>query len=148
MKTCRSCGERKPFVGFYPSKLGSNGLRSKCNLCEAAKNKENPAMQREYSKRFREKKRLTDPKYRSTQHLARRYGLTPVDWDALFNAQGRSCAICKTTTGQFHTDHDHVSGAVRGVLCAQCNHMLGNAKDSVAVLAGAIAYLQNERKSA
>jgi len=40
-------------------------------------------------------------------------------------------------------DHDHKTGFIRGLLCHQCNVMLGAARDNVAVLASAIRYLQN-----
>jgi hypothetical protein len=39
-------------------------------------------------------------------------------------------------------DHDHVTGAVRGLLCSNCNLVLGYACDDVTVLQKAIGYLR------
>ena len=66
--------------------------------------------------------------------LKRHYGLTPDEWDALFLLQGFCCAVCKTLTpgrknGQWSTDHCHVGGKVRGILCNGCNLALGHVKD-------------------
>jgi hypothetical protein len=38
-------------------------------------------------------------------------------------------------------DHDHATGMWRGYLCQRCNHLLGNARDSIDVLEAAIRYL-------
>ncbi len=61
--------------------------------------------------------------------LRRNYGISLVEWDALFEAQIRRCAICgsasPSSTKGWHTDHDHVSGKVRGILCHPCNTTLG-----------------------
>lgn len=44
---------------------------------------------------------------------------------------------------QGHVDHDHATGAIRGVLCSACNHTLGMAKDSEEVLLGLVEYLNS-----
>jgi hypothetical protein len=63
----------------------------------------------------------------------------------MFAAQGYRCAICGADkpggTGRWHTDHDHVTGTVRGVLCHKCNIGIGMLGDSPALLRAAIAYL-------
>jgi len=60
-------------------------------------------------------------------------------------AQGGVCAICAKAcvTGQnLSVDHDHVTGANRGLLCRKCNMALGIFKDSKAKLARAMTYLE------
>ena len=73
-----------------------------------------------------------------------RYGITREQKYALLKQQGDRCSICKTrNSGKFdwHTDHDHITNTVRGILCLNCNHLLGKAKDSLKILLAAAAYL-------
>lgn len=67
----------------------------------------------------------------------RKYGLTEEQLCALESIT--ECAICGGPAE--HIDHDHETGAIRGVLCLNCNAVLGHAHDDVNVLAKAIAYL-------
>ncbi len=70
------------------------------------------------------------------------YGIDDADWQGLLEAQDGRCGICGEQPG--HTlcvDHDHVTGRVRGLLCRECNHMLGNARDNIATLHAAVSYL-------
>jgi hypothetical protein len=79
------------------------------------------------------------------QRLRYLYGTTPEEVDQIFNRQEDSCAICRTSEPSghgWHVDHDHASGVIRGVLCMQCNLLLGNARDSVSILLHAAAYLE------
>lgn len=41
----------------------------------------------------------------------------------MLKTQGGGCAICRKPPKKLrlHIDHDHVSGKVRGLLCARCN---------------------------
>ena len=76
--------------------------------------------------------------------LRRQYGLTLEDYDALAAAQGRVCAICRKpelSSRRLHVDHDHTTRKVRGLLCGNCNRMLGLAKDKPEILRAAIEYL-------
>ena len=54
--------------------------------------------------------------------------------------------ICEQITENFHTDHDHLTDKVRGLLCSQCNMGLGSFKDNKLILFNAIKYLESERE--
>lgn len=79
-------------------------------------------------------------------NLWRNYKITPEEYDAQFEAQHGMCALCgihQDDTGTFHVDHCHDTGQLRGLLCGECNLMLGKSKDNVSVLARSISYLTN-----
>lgn len=79
----------------------------------------------------------------------KRFGGVEV-FDALYQAQGGKCAICETDKGsstgkdgrRLAVDHCHATGAVRGLLCGNCNRMLGLVKDSPELLRKAAQYLE------
>lgn len=78
---------------------------------------------------------------------AKAYGISREEYKKLFEAQGGRCKCCgKAYQGtESHpdlvVDHDHATGAVRGLLCPDCNKGLGSFKDSKEALLGALAYL-------
>lgn len=60
----------------------------------------------------------------------RLYNLTQEQYDALWNATQGHCPVCgklfaNTPNRHDVIDHDHVTGHVRGLLCAACNYALG-----------------------
>lgn len=78
------------------------------------------------------------------------YGLTLYQYKQLLVSQRSACAVCgcgeikwKTDLRRdgWHIDHDHETGAVRGILCPPCNLMIGYAKDRPHVLIAAAEYL-------
>lgn len=85
-------------------------------------------------------------KSKRKSHLKIEHGMTPEQYEALWEKQGKKCAICKRTESEagarFHVDHDHSSGVRRGILCPKCNHALGLFGDSVEVMKNAISYLE------
>ncbi len=112
---------------------------------------ENLARKRVYGRVRRAHLLATDPDKYKRQHrnfkLKAKYGITADQWDILFAAQERCCAICKSPTAQWkrgywHTDHHHITNKVRGILCNECNIGLGKFKDSYVMLQSAINYLR------
>lgn len=86
------------------------------------------AYQREWARQWRknnpEAALLNDRRV----NLMRNYGMTIEDFDALLEAQGGRCAICGTDTPNgrnWHVDHNHDTGKVRGILCSSCNLGIG-----------------------
>jgi Recombination endonuclease VII len=76
------------------------------------------------------------------KYMKRRYGISRADYDALFERQGRVCAICrKPSKERLCVDHCHVTGMIRGLLCRKCNFGLGSLCDDQRALVAALAYL-------
>jgi len=145
MKTCRCCGESKPSSEFVKNKACKNGLDSICLVC----NRNNQKIWREKNpeKRKLQVQREADPSklYNRRKYLKHSYGITVDDYDHMYTTQKGCCAICgvhqSETVRKFHVDHCHSTGKIRGLLCQDCNHLLGRAKDTREILSNAIAYL-------
>lgn len=111
--------------------------------------KDNPEKHRAIKKRWQRK---------NTEHLRwynirRQYEIDQPTWEAMFAKQGKACAICRGTEPGakhgWHTDHIHGTKIVRGILCHQCNTMLGRAKDDPEILIKGAEYLnRNAMRSA
>lgn len=68
------------------------------------------------------------------------YGISREDYNQMAEEQDYSCAICGTR-GKLFIDHDHDSNMVRGLLCPNCNTLLGHAKENPLILQSAMIYL-------
>jgi hypothetical protein len=81
--------------------------------------------------------------------LKKAYGLTPEVLQHMLETIDYRCQICgKSLRGarkqdRVHIDHDHASGKFRGLLCVNCNILLGAANDGVSALGGCITYLRD-----
>lgn len=81
--------------------------------------------------------------------LERTYGITLAERDAMLQEQGLKCAICSTDEPrgrhkEWHVDHCHKTGEVRGLLCNNCNIGLGLFSDNPSILRSAITYLGHD----
>lgn len=117
-RLCEWCGEAVPPERNARAKFCSPRCKTKAGQ---------PARSRRYS-------------------LKHKYRMTEADFDALLERQGGGCAVCGTTAPvgrgqQFHVDHDHATGVVRGLLCSECNTGLGKFKDDIRLLENAMKYL-------
>ena len=76
--------------------------------------------------------------------LKRVYGIDQQEYDTLLKAQDNRCAICHSefkSKKDIHVDHNHKTLALRGILCFNCNVLLGHAKESTNTLNNAIKYI-------
>jgi len=83
-----------------------------------------------YRKFNLEKSRLV----RTNSAIKMKFGIDGITGrEQLLEAQGGKCQICGTSdcswgkgfTKKWHIDHDHKTGAVRAILCSECNTLLG-----------------------
>ena len=126
VRRCPGCQRLKHRDEYHRSKRGS-GIESPCKTCKSARAKT---------------KEILDQKRRRKYQV--RYGITEDERQAMVDAQGGVCAICKGLPGSkgLHIDHCHETGRVRGMLCYSCNTLLGNAHDNPDILLAAISYLE------
>lgn len=80
--------------------------------------------------------------------LKARYGLTEDDYERMFAEQRGCCAICGTSHPQLVIDHDHATGAVRGLLCSLCNTGIGHLRDDRGRVEQAAEYLKRHGSAA
>lgn len=100
------------------------------------------AKAREYNQQHPEKKFI--------QHLSE-FELTIDDYNQMLESQNYRCAICgdegnkENRFRKLSIDHGHKTGKVRGLLCSNCNFLLGQAKDDIGILRNAITYLEENQ---
>jgi hypothetical protein len=165
-KCCTGCSTERPATleFFYASKDSSDGLTWFCKTCIRTKSKlyaqQNKDANCKRAARYHTENRderlvgmkerhaaltaagLAQPRQRAAKLKA--YGLSMEVFAAMTEAQGFRCAICRADPdGQnLHVDHDHETGAVRGLLCGSCNRALGLFQDDHTILQAAIEYLK------
>ncbi len=131
-RLCPRCGKLLPLEDFY--RHINNKPTSPCKQCITALGRETS-----HSQTRRE---------RSRRKNLRSYGLTEDQYRALLEKQGGGCAICGATDPgrkgdrNFCVDHDHRTGAMRGLLCHRCNQAIGHLKDSPDFCRKAANYLE------
>lgn len=87
------------------------------------------------------------------KYALRSFGMTAEDYEVMAAKQAGRCAICFhfppiiNGSARLHVDHDHVTGAVRGLLCTLCNLALGKMGDDPERLRRAAIYLETAQTS-
>jgi hypothetical protein len=132
------CGESK-VVGFAQM---TSGRTKSCGCLQLRTGKESPNFKHGLS----QNRSTTEYKRYQRECFDRhKYKLEPAHKQALLDSQSGGCAICGYKFGQkvgdMHVDHNHKTGAVRGLLCDLCNRGLGYFKDQADRLIAASKYL-------
>ena len=135
-RICGVCKKDKPFSNFYVDKRNKEGRATTCKDCA-----------KERSKRFYKE----SPDYKQSirdSGLKIRFGISRNDYLDMLESQNGRCDICKLKfNNHLHVDHCHTSNEIRGLLCKNCNHGLGNFKDNQEFLRNAIDYLDRNSTS-
>jgi len=86
--------------------------------------------------------------WRSWRQKAFRYKTTPDVLALIEYRQGHVCAGCEDRKEgrKLSVDHDHRTKRVRGMLCVNCNTLLGLAKDRPTILRRLARYLVKSGK--
>lgn len=85
-------------------------------------------------------------------YLEQSFGISLAEYGEMLVAQNGVCAICKQPETHMRNgkvkalavDHDHKTGAIRGLLCFDCNTGIGKLKDDPEVMRSAIQYLERK----
>ena len=137
-KTCFTCKEEKSRDEYHRHGKSRDGLYHECKAC--------------YSTRRRSK---YDQHKNKVTMLKRRYDLT---WDTYLDMladQHGKCPICMEELAMDPdcprsglapvVDHDHDTGRVRAILCADCNRGIGMFKENPDALWSAARYVIEQK---
>ena len=135
-KKCSRCGEVKVLDDYHNRTASPDGKKPACIVCVNTK-----AM----------KVRSDSPDKTRARNLKARFDMSIEQYNVIFLKQKGKCAIChkaessRDTNGKskwLSVDHNHDTGAVRGLLCNACNTGIGKLGDSIHILLNAVQYLK------
>ncbi len=78
------------------------------------------------------------------RNFLRNYGITIEERDLMVSQQSGKCAVCQREA-PLVLDHNHGTGAVRSMLCRQCNSAIGMLGDDPDIIAAAAQYVYAHR---
>jgi len=96
--------------------------------------------------------RRLKPHIEKSRALRESFGLSLEQYQEMHDRQNGRCAICDEPETQMRSgkikalavDHNHKTGAIRGLLCCDCNQGIGKLKDDPKILRLAAEYLEKD----
>lgn len=139
--TDKNCQQINPqsLANFTKRSDTNSGFRSHCKICfnrwERAYRRSTPERLAKTAKKDRRGrlKRKYWPHLTSWEAQA--------EWDRLFQSQNGICAFSDCNNPATDVDHDHATLEVRGLLCVNCNTLLGKIEKRPLFITNAAAYL-------
>lgn len=148
-KHCSKCDEIKLADQFDRNRRRKDGLQNRCRDCMKKINREWNLKNKDRAAELARLRVARNPKAAKAAgrkcHLKKVYGLSLDDYDRMLMSQGGRCA-CGAIENPLHVDHDHDTGAVRGLLCGPCNRTLGMALESPERLLALVDYLRHHQQ--
>lgn len=155
---CKRCGKTLPAESFHWKNKAKGTRQSRCKQCDREGLTEWLAANRDQNAATQKAQREADPDKFARINLRRsavKLGLDPDEIEAHYDAHCGLCDICSRPPWEamqpkkrLSIDHDHATGKFRGLLCHDCNIMLGNARDDPIRLRIAAEYLEKQTRSA
>lgn len=159
-KQCPRCDGVFPATEEFFRKRGTyrRGFKSYCKLCENTYSREYQQKDKEricdrvlswYHKQKKERPEFV--KKKSLEHtLKSKYDMTLKQYDEMLKGQNGVCAVCKNPetninrygdVNRLSVDHNHKTGEIRGLLCNNCNLLLGRIEHTPELVIKLQAYL-------
>jgi hypothetical protein len=133
-KICKTCSLELPLDSFSKGQ-GKYKKLNVCKICDAnARRNRYWSMSAEEHEQSKERQRIREYK--------RNYGLKHDVAVSLAKNRIGECKICSKVT-KLVVDHCHDTNVVRGLICDNCNKMLGHSFDNPQTLIQAAEYLRN-----
>src|SRR5271156_5229416 len=139
MKKCTKCHEIKDLSNYYKHNTNKDGHFSSCRECNRIRltNYRKYYYGTESSKNWRNKNKVKI----TNDRMKKDYGITLEEYDKMLKDQNNLCLICEnpeTSINPYNKkivrlsiDHCHKTGKIRGLLCGNCNRLIGLAKEDV-----------------
>jgi hypothetical protein len=141
IKICKVCGRDESETKFYATRRTLT-----CADCENKARAERTRRDGQYTDKMTPEHRK---RYALNAKLKNRFGITLDEYEAKLHKQKGVCAVCKRTpppNRRLCVDHDHDTGAVRGLVCDLCNRTMGQAGDDPELLIAMARYLRKYKK--
>ena len=81
------------------------------------------------------------PELRKKYKLKHLYNISLNDYELMYKNQNGICPGCGEKK-KLCVDHCHITGIVRGLLCRQCNAVIGLAKEDIQIIKNLVNYLE------
>ena len=131
-KLCKKCNRSLPLTPeyYYRNKSKANGFSCQCKNCK-------DILRKTYGK--------VNPVIKRKAKLKMKFGITLEQYDRMFEKQNGVCKICgkyDMTGRRLAVDHDHNTGKIRALLCANCNMLLGRIESTPILFKKVLEYLK------
>ena len=147
-KTCYRCKQNKPLEQFTKDKKNVDGRTYDCKSCRSIiykkwmtdnpekvleTRKKNWKYRKDYYQRPEQKL-----KYRK-KFIESNYGINYEEYEKMVDSQRNLCYLCNQPEPQkrnkhLAVDHNHKTGAIRKLLCSNCNRALGLLKEDIKLI--------------
>lgn len=148
-KQCNTCHATKSIEDFHIVRTRQTGTviyNAKCKTCYNTHYIAKWHAQTDEQKRkeiFKRKAKHNSDWFKDYR-LKHKYNITLDVFKEMYDNQRGICYICQKLTPEdkIRVDHNHTTGAVRKLICHNCNTLLGHAKEDISTLLSAIEYIK------